>query len=388
MKTTAEFRLTGLRIWDGVADDYAETDSLQIRSGKLVESAGQPPEMDLSGLTAIPGLIDAHIHLVLDPEISNPLAQPPPSDATAAAMQSRASAMLAAGITAARDLGGGAWQELQLRDRIRSGEVPGPTLFCAGQPITSAGGHCHFWGGEATGIEEVDAVIDRQLAKGADLLKVMATGGSITRDSDPSRAQFELPVIQHLVQRARAADKTVAAHCHGVEGIYQAAEAGVTTIEHCSWVNAEGWGRGFDMEVANSMASRGIYVSPTISSGWKRFMKNPGFTRLIQDNYAGMRAAGIRLIASTDAGIPGVKHDDLPEALLPFAHFAGLSPVETLRAATSDCAAAIGAGAYLGQLAPGFQADLLLLEGDPLQDLSTLAKPACVMQGGNWVQRA
>jgi imidazolonepropionase-like amidohydrolase len=123
-------------------------------------------------------------------------------------------------------------------------------------------------------------------------------------------------------------------------------------------------------------------VSPTINAGWARFQKNTAFVDRVQSNYRDMRAAGIKLVASTDAGIPGVHHHRLPEALPVFAHFAGLSPVEVLRAATVDAANAIGLGGVTGQLSQEYAADLIVTEGDPLADLSVLQSPVAVMAAG------
>ena len=127
--------------------------------------------------------------------------------------------------------------------------------------------------------------------------------------------------------------------------------------------------------------ANGVWVSPTISAGWRRFIGGK-LECTVQRSFARMRAAGVRLIASTDAGIPNVFHHDLPRALPVFAHFAGLTPAETLRTATSDCAAALGLGRETGRLAPGYVADVLFVEGDPLADLSVLESPALVLARG------
>jgi imidazolonepropionase-like amidohydrolase len=292
--------------------------------------------------------------------------------------------MVRAGITTARDLGGGEFGELELRDAINAGVHIGPRLLCAAQPITSPRGHCFFWGGEAATLAEAEMVLERQIARGADLIKVMATGGNMTPGSDPVAAQFDAETLAALVALARKHGRHVAAHCHGTAGIRNAVSAGVATIEHCSWRGVEGTGTDFDPELAAALATRGVFVSPTLNSGWRRHIGRDLEARL-RANYAQMRSAGVRLIASTDAGIPGVVHTDLPSALATFSHFAGLTPVETLRAATSDCAEALGLGRTVGVLAPGFAADLLLVEGDPLTDLAVLTKPAAVFKDGRTV---
>ncbi|MBD3646486.1 MAG: amidohydrolase family protein, partial [Pseudomonadales bacterium] len=297
----------------------------------------------------------------------------------------RAAKMVSSGITSARDLGGGRWLELEIRDRILAGDLTGPRLICAGQPVTSPQGHCHFWGGEAADADEAKQVIARQIDHGVDLIKVMATGGNLTKGSRPADAQFDVETLSTMVSLSNNHDLGVAAHCHGTEGIRNAADAGVTTIEHCSWVNDEGWARGFDNDVAGTIAERGIRVSPTVNLGWKRRIGSGDYERLVQETFPRLKSAGATLIASTDAGIPGVYHHDLPRALPVFAHFAGLSPVEALRAATSDCADAIGLGAITGRIASGYSADLLLLESDPLSDLAALDRSAEVWARGSKV---
>ncbi len=379
--------LNHLRYWDGVSSCY-QSGNFLISNGRITGISVDPyaQGVDCTGLTAIPGLIDAHVHMVLDPAIRNPLEQITDPSQLEPAMTARAEAMLGAGITTARDLGGGAWLEFDLRDRIGRGEISGPRLICSGQPITSIGGHCHFWGGEAADETAALEVLERQVGKGADLIKVMATGGNITPGSKPIDAQFDEPTLIAIVQRAIEQGLTVAAHCHGVDGIRYAANAGVTTIEHCSWVGKEGWGLSYSDEIAKSIVATGAWVSPTINAGWKRFQSNQAMVDRIQANYKKMRELGIKLIASTDAGIPNVFHHDLPRALPVFQFFAGLTPLETLRAATSDCAAAIGLGRVTGRLSIGFSADLLLVEGDPLEDLADLENNVGVIAQGKMIK--
>lgn len=376
-----------VRIWDGVTRGYAHADALAVEDGRIAavgDTAGIPERdhRDVSGLTVTPGLIDAHVHMTLDPSLPTPDAQLAVPDATLVeGMNRRAEAMVRAGITAARDLGGGKWLELALRDRIAAGQ-PGPRLLCAGQPVTSVDGHCHFWGGEARDAGAAESVIERQVEHGVDLIKIMATGGNLTKGSSPRRAQYDAETTRAIVEHARRRGFDVAAHCHGTEGIAFSARAGVATIEHCSWLGDDGMRSGYDSDVAAEIAANGVWVSPTINAGWKRFAKNAKFEQAVQGTFARMREAGVRLIASTDAGIPNVRHEDLARALPVFAHYAGLTPVEVLRSATSDCAAAIGLGAVTGRIAAGLAADLLFVEGDPLADLAVLESPALVVAGG------
>ena len=386
-----------LRVWDGIADGYLEgVDAIRMEGG-LITAIGRTSQLsagaqvrDMHGVAAIPGLIDAHVHMVLDPDVRDPLAQTDGDQQLRfAAMARRAGEMARAGITTARDLGGGEWLELELRDRIARGEIEGPRLLCAGQPITSPAGHCHFWGGVAANVAEAVAVIERQHDHGVDLIKVMATGGAMTKGSTPRAAQFDEKTLVAIVADARQRGYAVAAHCHGTEGIRFAASAGVNTIEHCSWVGQAGWGADYDAAVAAQLARQGIWVSPTVNAGWKRHQgSGSDHERRLLGNFAAMRAAGVRLAASTDAGIPNVRHADLAKALPVFAHFAALSNVEALQAATSGCAQAIGLERIAGRLAAGFSADVVFYDGDPLTDLACLVAPLAVVARGREVVAA
>ncbi len=398
------------RVWDGISDQYAEVDAVCVANG-VITALGAGADLDgadaaavhgsdsidCQGLTLIPGLIDAHVHMVLNPEERDPIAHTLLSeDESMAAMAVRARAMLAAGITTARDLGGGRWLELRLRQQIAEGAVHGPRLVCSGQPITSPGGHCHFWGGEAPSTAAALEVLARQLEHDVDLIKIMATGGSITPGSKPIDAQFDQETVTAVVQAAQAAGKAVAAHCHGTAGIRHAANAGVTTIEHCSWVGPTGWGTDFDPAAVATMARQGVWVSPTVNAGWQRYLDaaqkrkdegkpvdpTGGFLGKMRYAYQQLQAAGVGLIASTDAGIPNVFHHHLPRALAVFQQIAELTPVATLRAATSDCASALGLADSVGQIAVGMSADFLLVRGDPLNDLSVLSNLDMVVARG------
>ena len=385
--------LTNLKIRDPQLPGLdAGIDAILIEHGKIV-AVGATSDFqksgdirDMAGLYVTPGLIDAHIHLCLDHEITDPMDQEKAGRETLLQqMAGRAARMVQAGITTARDLGGGQWLELEVRDAINKGEIAGPRLLCAGQPITSVRGHCHFWGGEAAGANEALEVLLRQVEHGVDLIKVMATGGNLTKGSTPMNAQFDLEELTSIVSEASKRGFKVAAHCHGTAGIDNAASAGVATIEHCSWVGASGWAKHYDPEVAANIVRQGVYVSPTVNLGWKRRIGSGDYENLVRDNFSRLRQAGARFIASTDAGIPGVRHEDLPRALPVFGHFAGLDTKEVLLAATGQCATAIGLADVTGQIRAGLSADMLFLENDPLVNLDALAVPAGVMARGQWV---
>lgn len=380
--------LTHLNIWDG---QQTRTEDTLVFSDQgitaLMHSSDLSTEQkrssrDCAGLTAIPGLIDAHVHLELNPDEAKPPQRT--EEHVIPLMQARAEQMLQAGITTARDLGGGAWFELSLRDQILAGERVGPRLICSGQPITCPQGHCHFWGGAAADLDEAHQVLNRQVAHGVDLIKIMATGGRLTAGSEPTDAQFPQATLDALVSSAHGHNLPVAAHCHGTEGIRRAALAGVDTIEHCSWVGQEGWASDYQPEVAKVILDQGIWVSPTVNKGWQRMLdsKTGNVLARVRAAYLQMIDLGIPMLASTDAGIPGVYHHELPPALVVFAQIAQLSPTEALKSATSDAARALGIGHRVGRLEVGLDADVLLTDGDPTCDLSAVTRPAGVYSRG------
>lgn len=392
--------LVGVALWDGAAERRdPRPHTLRIEGERLV-AVGTDPALaegaevhSLEGATALPGLIDAHVHLTLDPGVRSPEEQlRVPHDRVTAAMEARALAMLRAGITTARDLGGGSWLELALRDRIARGELPGPRLLCSGQPLTSPGGHCHYWGGEAEGSDAIAAVLRRQLEHGVDWIKVMATGGMLTKGTRIRDAQFDVPDLEAIVRGAAARGRRVAAHCHGTAGIRNAAQAGVATIEHCSFAGDQGFGTDPDPAVAELVAARGVHVSPTVNAGWERRLlrgedgRPTAFAERMTRCFELLRKAGVPLIASTDAGIPGVRHHELPQALAALATYAALDPLEALRAATSASARALGLGDETGVLRAGLAADVLVVEGDPTADLGALASPRLVVARGRPIE--
>lgn len=388
--------LRGLRIWNDGEGRFAESPGFIRISGQRIEQVGLgegPTEggevLDFANSFALPGLIDGHVHIGVDPSRGVAAQAADPRDERWKAMRARAAAMLRAGITTARDLGGPDELELALRDAIGRGEIAGPRLLCAGQPVTTPGGHCHFWGGAAANADEALAVVERQIERGVDWIKVMATGGVATQGTSPAASQFSAAELARLVARARDEGRRVAAHCHGTEGIRNAALARVGSIEHCSFAGADGFGSALDARVVGEVAASGAWVSPTINAGWARRERDangstPFFERMSRVHRA-LDAAGAAFVASTDAGIPGVPHDRLVDGLCAFERYAGISPARVVRAATGDAALAIGLAGEVGRIAAGASADLLIVADDPLLDLGVLRTPRAVFARGRRV---
>ena len=239
---------------------------------------------------------------------------------------------------------------------------------------------------------EIDRMVGLQGEAGSDWIKVMATGGVFTPNSRARDSQFDLPRLISLVEAAARAGRSVAAHCHGTAGMADAVRAGVRTIEHASFAGPDGFGTAIDESLVKEMARSELWVSPTVNAGWGRRILNEhdepsNFFRRMSTSLRMQRDHGVRFIASTDAGIPGVAHHDLVDGLLAFERFAGLRPVDVLRAATSEAATALGIAERTGRIAPGLSADLLVLASDPLEDLTALRDPEAVVFRGEWLSR-
>ena len=397
-EATAVRIIEGVQVWSGEAGaGLTEPDTaIRIEGGRIAQvgerdsaaRGSRNSHFIYENAFAVPGLIDAHVHMGVDPHRSVAAQAEIPPDERLRDMRARALAMIRCGITTARDLGGGDGAEIDLRDSIARGEVPGPRLLCAGQPVTTPGGHCHFWGGAAANLDEGRAVIDRQVARGVDWIKIMATGGVATKGTAPSGVQFDASEIAELVAHAAHRGRRVAAHCHGTQGIANAATGGVRTIEHCSFAGGSGFGGDYSQDVVDTIAASGAWVSPTVNAGWgRRIEKEEGgahtefFDRMSRVHHELVRA-GVPMVASTDAGIPGVLHHRLAEGLVAFARYAGFDAEEVLRTATSDAALALGLDGETGKLVPGASADVLILEKNPLEDPAALLRPLGVFVRG------
>eukprot|EP00435_Cladocopium_sp_Y103_P065616 s996_g27.t1 len=388
-----DWALAGDLLWDGVSQQPFTSHCVVIRDGRIL--AVCPIEAAIEGGLAVeqhsgclmPGLIDAHVHMEFSEHF--PLHQQPvlSAEELMESMAERGQRMLRAGITTARDLGGRNFAALRLREEIRKGHLLGPRLLCAGQPLTAPKGHCHQWGGEAGSVEEALTVVERQVLNGADWIKVMATGGMRTPGTNveehhgDGEAAFSTDFLVEVVRKAAEHGRPVAAHAHGAKGVIAAVAAGCRTVEHCTWIAKAGdWGcvnektieelrdskpsYGFLRDpTQQDMARLGVAVAPTAHANWRtKPMGERNFERMSLALQK-LRSAGVQLLASSDSGaIPGLSHDALAGG------------VQALRSATSASAECLGVGNECGRLAPGLSADLLLVAGDPTEDLTALQR--------------
>jgi imidazolonepropionase-like amidohydrolase len=361
------------------------------------EPAAGDSVVELAGCWLLPGLIDCHVHLTQPTDVPDPAAASTRTDAAVALFAAGAARRtLAAGVTTARDVGGWNYVEMAVREAIEAGEVPGPRLFLAGRLLSITTATTAYYPGMyevADGVDEVRRAVRRQLARGADLIKLMATGAMLSAESEDARAiQYSLDELRAAVEVAHANFKPVAAHAHAVEGIVNAVAAGVDSIEHCTFADDDALGR---------IASAGTFVVPTICAG-ELLMRDTGMVaampehlgrRMVEFNQihlATIRRAhelGVRIAMGTDAGTPGNHHGLNAHECVFMATRCGMSPAESIRAATIHGAALLRRADTLGSLEVGKYADVIACAGDPLEDIEELTRLVFVMKGGEVVQQ-
>ncbi|MGY1662405.1 amidohydrolase family protein [Geodermatophilus sp. SYSU D00705] len=351
------------------------------------------PVTELPGTTLLPGLVDTHVHLCGD---SGPraLEQLPEFSAAelAATITAAGQQHLRAGVTAVRDLGDHGWAVL---DRSRRPDG-GPTVVAAGPPITSPGGHCWSMGGQAAGVDQLRAAVRARAERGADLVKIMASGGLTTPGTDVAAGQFTEEELRVVVDEAHRHGLPVTAHAHALVAVERSLAAGVDGIEHCSCVTRDGVRT--PPELAAALASSGTPVCPTLgrtpgmqpAPHVQARMAAAGATYEAQlANVARLRQAGVALLAGTDAGIgPAKAHGLVPMAVADLVHECGMPVAAALAAATGRAARACGLGDRTGRLAPGLDADLLLVDGDVTRDVTGLQRPRLVVSRGRELARA
>ncbi|TYB40169.1 amidohydrolase family protein [Actinomadura chibensis] len=337
--------------------------------------------------TAMPGLIDAHVHLCAD---GGPGALERVMDFSQGEVRATIEASLrrhlAAGVTTVRDLGD--YQDAVLEWRSRNS--PGlPTVVASGTPITSVGGHCAALGGEARGVAEIRAAVRRRAERGADIVKLMGSGGVLTPGTDTMNPQFTEVEVRAAVDEAHRAGLPITAHAHALDAVRQAVAAGVDGIEHCTCLTRDGV--RVDDALLAALAEAGTAVCATLGSDPDVVVPpeiiavaaRAGITEAaLRDAAVRLHRGGIRLVAGSDGGIGPAK----PHGLLPFTLeeyvLAGLPATAALRAATSAAAEACGLPDRKGRLRAGYDADLLIVPGDPARDITALRKPVATYLAG------
>ena len=378
-------------VFDGDAL-HSDSEVLVGQDGRVLEvrRVQPPPERARvidhgGGTTLLPGLVDGHQHLswgcTANPEEGLPR-EPGGQGELAVANARRA---LAAGVTTIQDLGDSGYAVVDLRNSVQDA-LSLPRLRASGPPITTPGGHCHFLAGAQTEPGEVAAAVRRRAERGVDVIKVMVSGGNITAGSLPWESQFDEDSLRALVDEAHAVGLPVAAHAHAASALRDCINVGVDAVEHCTFMTADGVDH--DPGLVGALATSRIFVRTTPGATPGAPAPSPALAARMQQIVQGLgmlRDRGARVVVATDAGVsPGKPHDVMAHALLVFGHVTG-DPVDTLRAATSRAADALGLAGTCGRLVPGLAADLLVVRGEAAVDLRALLEVEAVYREGKLV---
>jgi len=395
-------KVLDVRTGNYLADQIIWIEGDRIKAiGKALEISGQIPAgakvIDLSNATVLPGLIDCHTHLTYTPYMSGPagLHISYPRQALIGAHNARLT--LEAGFTTVRNVGANGYSDIALRDSIRSGEVPGPRILASGPALSITGGHgdenflapqFNFSNdGVANGVDGVTTKVRENIKFGADVIKFMATGGVLSEGDNPALEQYSPEEMKAIVDTAHGLGRKVAAHAHGALGIKNAVLAGVDSIEHGSYMTEE------DIQL---MKQHGTYLVPTLYLGdWlMENLSTLGLTPnmiekakivlpIARQNIGAAFKAGVKVAFGTDAAV-------YPHGLnaREFAVMVklGLSPLQSIQAATVNAADLLGWTDRVGTLEPGKFADVIAVDGDPLADVRALETVRFVMKGGEVIK--
>lgn len=351
---------------------------------ELAPAVASHSVIEAEGRSLLPGLINSHVHLCNDggPDLAEQVRNDsvPMASLRAATM---AELTLHSGVTSVRDCGAASNIVLELGRAIDAGLVVGPRVVAAGRVITMTGGHGHFIGREADGVDAVRRATRAELKEGAAFIKVMATGGVLTPGVDPANTALQEEELAVVAREAHNAGRRVATHAIGTAGIRNALLAGIDSIEH---------GLRLDDETLELAVDRGAFLVPTLLAvsrivearehvpAWVAAKAEREADRSRQSFVAAVRS-GMKIAAGTDAGTPYNPHDDLAAELALMVEL-GLSPMEAVVAATRNAAENMDVLHAVGTVEIGKRADLVLVDGDPTEDITAVARVALVAKDG------
>jgi imidazolonepropionase-like amidohydrolase len=400
------------RLFDATSDQLRENmvivvagDRIQnIGPASAISIPADASVVDLSHATVLPGLIDCHTHLGARAdrydEIYN-FKDTPFQSAFAGVVNARRT--LEAGFTSVRDVGSLPFLAVDLRNSINEGLIPGPRIVASGPAITITGGHGDLNNFSpqtrvtmfpeerdfsiADGVDQVRHVVRAQVKYGVDVIKILATGGVLSKGDSPGAPQFTLEELKAAADEAHMAGRKIAAHAHGTQGIKNAILAGIDSIEHASLIDDEGIRLAKDrgvylvMDIYNDDYILGKAVEFGLPK--ENVEKEKMVGRLQRENFQKAVKGGAKMAFGTDAGV--YPHGDNAKQFFYMVKF-GLTPAQAIRAATSSAADLIGRSKDVGTLEPGKFADVIAVTGDPLQDVRALENVGFVMKGGEVVK--
>ena len=377
-------------IVDGKITAAGPAESISIPAGA--------ERIDLPGVTLLPGLIDMHVHLDSPADIGGYRALEYSDRFWSVVQVANAMATLRAGFTTVRNVGSDAWNDVGLREAIDDGRVPGPRVVTATFGIGATGGHCDSTFFPPSMAEASPYNVDspeegrkmvRLLRKyGAQVIKICATGGVFSRNTEPGQQQLSLDEMKAIVEEAHMWGLKVAAHAHGAAGIRAAILAGVDTIEHASLVDDEGirlavqhhtW---FSMDIYNTDYTQAEGARNGVLADNLR--KDREIGEIQRENFRKALRAGVGMIYGTDAGI--YPHGENARQFAVMVRY-GATPLQAIQSATINAAQALDRRGQVGVIAPGAWADMVGVSGDPLADVTLLERPVFVMKGGDVVRR-
>jgi imidazolonepropionase-like amidohydrolase len=349
----------------------------EVGSAENVSFPEKYIEIDASDRTVMPGLIDDHVHLALGAS-DDPVWNKVKGDLGALCFYAAGNAQkaLVSGITTLGDCGSVGSVTIRLREAIKAKILAGPRLVVSGTPITTTSGHLYWIGVHADNADELRKSVRQLVEKGVDFIKIMATGGAMTPISNRRRAQYSEAELTAAVEDAHRLKRRVVVHVNGTEGIRNAVKAGVDVLAHCNWMGKKEDSIEYDESVAKSAAEKGIYAD---------LGPIGGFTE--QDSRwslgCKMKNLGVDVYLSSD-GI-GRQAARFPADVKSLVENTNITPLEAIKMATKIPAEALGLGSRLGTIEPGKDADLLIVDGNPLDDIAALERVDTVLLNGEAV---
>jgi imidazolonepropionase-like amidohydrolase len=351
--------------------------------------------VDVGDRTIIPGLIDAHVHMLSTGSAISGQESRAMTDHQVLLVGARnAQLALQSGLTTVRDCGDRRYLSLVLRDFINEGRIAGPRLVCSGPVLTSTAGHLWWDGIECDTVDELRRGVRTLVKHGVDCIKLMGTGGNATPGSNPEASQYEAAGFMAVAEDAHRMGKRVAVHVHGVEGTRMAVDAGIDTLEHVPF-RANG-GIAYDERLVDDIVRKGLIVSLAMPATWYRLRAqdmrearmHPG--HLWEARYQTIRrmhTAGVKLVVSSDTGSTGTRIDELALLMEFLVKRVQIPAAVVLRGATGLAAEAVGMADDIGTLTPGKLADFVVVDGDPLTDISAMQHLHFVVKGGEALVR-